>query len=130
MRVASALVAAVMDSLAGLGPVSTRAIFGGAGIFVEGRLVGVVVDDVLYMHADEANRDEYLSRGMKQFRPYPNVFNLTTDHYEVPADVVNDPQLLSEWGKRSLQAAIASAKAKQMAGIERVRKERMATKKK
>jgi DNA transformation protein and related proteins len=130
VRESSEQIASIMESLAALGTVTTRSIFGGAGIFVDGRLVGVLIDETLYLHADEANRDEYLVRGMKQFTPYPNVFNLQTDHFQVPADVLADPGVLCDWGRRSLAASIASAKAKQLAGIERSRQERKEQRKK
>jgi hypothetical protein len=58
---------------------------------------------------------------MPQFKPYPNAFDLTTDHHEVPLEVVNDVEQLKIWGERALNAAVESARAKQMAGIERSR---------
>ena len=30
------------------------------------------------------------SRGMPQFKPYPNAFDLTTDHHQVPPEIVKD----------------------------------------
>jgi DNA transformation protein and related proteins len=53
---------------------------------------------------------------------------LTTDHHRVPAEIVEDPQQLKAWGERSLTAAIEAAKAKQLAGIERARREKRAKK--
>ncbi len=43
---------------------------------------------------------------MAQFKPYPNAFDLTTDHHRVPQEIVSDPGLLKEWGERALKAAI------------------------
>jgi len=71
----------------------------------------------------------YLSRGCRQFKPYPNAFDLTTDHHQVPAEIVSDPLTLKEWGQRALHAAIEAAKAKQLAGIERSREAKRAKKK-
>jgi DNA transformation protein and related proteins len=122
MRVKSSLASYVTEHLAFLGRISNRAIFGGVGIFIDERLLGIVINDLLYLHTDKGNIDDYLSRGMEQFKPYPNAFDLTTDHHRVPQEIVEDPEQLKEWGRRSLTAAIESAKAKQLAGIERVRK--------
>lgn len=129
MRTQSSLVSYVTEQLAFLGKISNRSIFGGMGIFVDDRLLGIVINDRLFLHTDTSNRDDYISRGMMQFKPYPNAFDLTTDHHQVPEDVIADPQHLKAWGKRALVAAVEAAKAKQLAGIERSRHAKQAKKK-
>jgi DNA transformation protein and related proteins len=128
MRMKSSLATYVTEHLAFLGRISNRAIFGGVGIFIEDRLLGIVINESLYLHTDRSNIDDYLSRGMEQFKPYPNAFDLTTDHHRVPMEIIEDPEQLKAWGQRSLVAAIEAAKAKQLAGIERVRREKRAKK--
>jgi DNA transformation protein and related proteins len=129
MRVKSSLAGYVSEQLAGLGKVSSKAIFGGIGVFVDERLLGIVIDDKVFLHTDRSNLDDYLSRGMLQFKPYPNAFDhLTTDHHQVPQEVVDDAEQLKEWGRRALIAAVESAKAKQLAGIERSRHMKQANK--
>lgn len=129
MRTQSSLVSYVTEHLAFLGRISNRAIFGGVGIFIDERLLGIVINERLYLHTDRSNREDYESRGMKQFKPYPNAFELTTDHHEVPRDILDDPAQLKVWGQRALVAAVESAKAKQLAGIERARHAKQARKK-
>ena len=119
----------VAEQLAFLGRISCRAIFGGVGIFHEERLLGIVINGALYLHTGAANLDDYVSRGMPQFKPYPNAFDLTTDHHQVPPDIIEDPQLLKVWGERALLAAVESARQKQLAGIERSRHMKQAKKK-
>ena len=128
MRVKSSLASYVAERLAPLGRISSRAIFGGVGVFIDDRLLGIVMGDKLYLHTDKSNLDDYVARGMPQFKPYPNAFDLTTDHHEVPQEIVNDPEQLKIWGERALSAAIESARAKQMAGIERSRHMKQAKK--
>jgi DNA transformation protein len=128
MRVKSSLASYVAEQLAPLGRISSRAIFGGVGVFIDDRLLAIVMGEKLYLHTDKSNLDDYVARGMPQFKPYPNAFDLTTDHHEVPQDVVNDAEQLKIWGGRALNAAIESARAKQMAGIERSRHMKQAKK--
>jgi DNA transformation protein len=128
MRVKSSLASYVAEQLAPLGRISSRAIFGGVGVFIDERLLAIVMGEKLYLHTDKSNLDDYVARGMPQFKPYPNAFDLTTDHHEVPQDVVNDVEQLKAWGERALNAAIESARAKQMAGIERSRHMKQAKK--
>ena len=126
MRVKSELANYVEEQLGFLGRISTKSIFGGIGIFVDERLLGIVMDDKLYLHTDATNLGVYQERGMQQFKPYPNAFDLTTDHHQVPAEIVDDPKQLKVWGEQALAAAIEAAKVKQLAGIERSRKAKAA----
>lgn len=128
MRVKSNLAAYVTEQLAFLGRITNRAIFGGIGIFIDERLLGIVINDCLYLHTDKSNLDDYVSRGMEQFKPYPNAFDLTTDHHRVPEQIIENAEELKRWGERSLVAAIEAARAKQLAGIERARREKRAKK--
>lgn len=128
MRVKSSLASYVAEQLAPLGRISSRAIFGGVGVFIDDRLLAIVMGEKLYLHTDKSNLDDYVARGMQQFKPYPNAFDLTTDHHEVPQEIVNDAEQLKVWGERALTAAIESARAKQMAGIERSRHMKQAKK--
>jgi DNA transformation protein len=128
MQVKSSLVSYVTEQLAFLGRISNRAIFGGVGIFIDDRLLGIVINDSLYLHTDKSNLDDYVSRGMTQFKPYPNAFDLTTDHHQVPDEIVQDSAELRAWGQRALTAAIEAARIKQLAGIERSRQAKQAKK--
>lgn len=128
MRVKSSLAGYVAEQLAPLGRITSRAIFGGVGVFIDERLLAIVMGEKLYLHTDKSNLDDYVARGMQQFKPYPNAFDLTTDHHEVPPEIVNDAEQLKIWGERALNAAIESARAKQMAGIERSRHMKQAQK--
>jgi DNA transformation protein len=131
MRTKASLANHVAEQLSFLGRASSRSIFGATGIFIDDRLLGIVVDEeTLYLHTGPTNRDDYTSRGMAQFKPYPNAFDLTTDHHRVPSEVLADDNLLREWGARALQAAIEAAKAKQLAGIERSRHAKQTAKRK
>src|ERR1044072_6144257 len=100
MRVKSELANYVEEQLAFLGRISTKSIFGGIGIFVDERLLGIVMDDKVYLHPDASSLRAYQAAAMPQSKPYPNAFDLTTDHHQVPAEIVDDPTLLKHWGDR------------------------------
>ncbi|HEY4369258.1 MAG TPA: TfoX/Sxy family protein [Steroidobacteraceae bacterium] len=130
MGIESSLANYVTEQLTFLGPISNRSIFGAVGIFIEERLLGIVANDALYLHTGPINRADYVARGALQFKPYPNAFDLTTDHHRVPQDIVDDPVQLKLWGERALLASVEASRAKQLAGIERSRHAKQAKKKK
>jgi DNA transformation protein len=50
-------------------PVTSRAMFGGFGLYLDGVFFGVIFDDVLYFRTDEESRQDYLERGMEPLQP-------------------------------------------------------------
>ena len=49
----TALIAHLQDLCADLGHLTARAMFGGYGIYLDGLLIGVLIEDALYLKADE-----------------------------------------------------------------------------
>lgn len=106
----------LMDRLAPLGEPSYRFMFGGFGIYVDGLMTGIVVDDVLMLRADEENRPDYEARGIEPFHPYPEKGMSTMPYYTVPDDVFEDQDVFVEWAGRSREAALRAQAAKEAKG--------------
>ena len=95
--------------------------FGGAGIYCGELFFALVFEDQLYFKVGDANRAEYEERGMQRFKPYADRPELSMTYYTVPVDVLEDSEQLREWGKRSVGAALSSAKAKSAASARKAR---------
>jgi DNA transformation protein and related proteins len=96
----------LMDRLAPLGAPSYRFMFGGYGVYLDGLIMGIVVDGVLMLRADEGNRQDYESRGIGPFHPYPEKGMGTMPYYTVPDDILEDQDAFLEWATRSRDAAL------------------------
>ena len=101
----------VIDQLTGLGPVKSRRMFGGAGLYLDGVFFGLVADDVLYFKVDDTNKAEYLAAGSGPFKPFGND-SYAMSYYEVPGDVLEDPDLAKEWAHKALLASRRKKTAK------------------
>jgi len=100
----------VHDQLSGLGGVSSRRMFGGAGLYCDEFFFALIDNDTLYLRVNDANRADFTTRGMGQFRPYADRPELSMSYYETPADVLEDPAQLVSWARRSVAAAMAAVK--------------------
>ena len=100
----------VHDQLSGLGGVSSRRMFGGAGLYCDEFFFALIDDDTLYLRVNDDNRADFTVRGMGQFRPYADRPELSMSYYETPADVLEDPAQLVSWARRSVAAAMAAGK--------------------
>lgn len=95
----------VLEQLAGLGGVRSRRMFGGAGLYCDEIFFAIITDDTLYLRVDDANRSHYRTRGMAAFRPYANRPEISMNYFAVPADVLENPEELLLWSRRSVTAA-------------------------
>jgi DNA transformation protein and related proteins len=106
----------LMDRLAPLGKPSYRFMFGGHGIYLDGVMIAIVVDDVLMLRADEANRPDYEAHGIGPFHPYPEKMSSTMPYYTVPEDVLEDQDAFLQWAVRSREAALRAQAGREAKG--------------
>ena len=96
----------VIDQLSMLGQVSAHRMFGGAGLYCDGRIFAVVADDTAYLKVDDSNRKDFVKAGSSPFNPYPEKAKGTSySYYEIPPDILEDPAALAEWARRSVEIA-------------------------
>ena len=101
MSVSDDFLAYILDQLSDWGGVSARRMFGGAGLYRDGAMFGLVADDTAYLKVDESNQREFVDAGSAQFKPYPDKDTLMP-YFEIPPDVLEDPEELIAWAGRSL----------------------------
>jgi DNA transformation protein and related proteins len=94
----------VLDQLEPLGFVTIKKMFGGAGIYYDGLIFGLLADDVLYFKVDDSNRLDYEKEGMGPFKPFADK-PMVMPYYEVPIDILEDRHDILEWARK---ACIAS----------------------
>jgi DNA transformation protein and related proteins len=111
MTVSAVYVAFVLDQLSALGGVTSRRMFGGVGLYRDELFFGLIDDDVLFFKADDSNRGDYESEGMKRFCPFPDQPQYEMGYYEVPASALDEPEELAVWARKALAVAM-TAKAR------------------
>lgn len=92
----SALTAALLaEKLAGIGDISTKKMFGGNGIFHDGKMFGMVDSKgQAYLKANESNKSQFEDAGAKPHGKMP--------YYAIPAEIMNDQDQLIVWAKSSM----------------------------
>ena len=104
MSVSDEYLTYVIDQLECLGPVQSRRMFGGAGLYFEGLFFAVIADDVLYFKVDDSNRPDYEEASMEAFRPFPDK-STVMGYYQVPIDVLENRDRLRDWAQKALSVA-------------------------
>jgi len=78
--------------------------FGGVGIYAADLFFALLDDDTLYFKVDDTTRGPFEERGMGPFRPYGEGGEVM-QYYEVPEDVLEDPEVLGKWVNAAITVA-------------------------
>src|SRR5919109_2067971 len=100
------------DLLGGLGPISVRRMFGGAGVYCDGVMFALVLDDTLYFKADDRNRPDFEAEGLGPFSyATKDGRNTIMSYWRCPDRLFDDPEEMAAWAGKALAAARRSANA-------------------
>jgi DNA transformation protein len=95
----------VLEQLARATPsLRARNMFGGVGLYSGDFFFALMDDDVLYFKVDDTNRPRFEERAMGPFRPGGGGGEVM-QYYEVPADVLEDAELLAAWAAEAVEVA-------------------------
>ena len=113
MPVSPDYLAYVIDQFAPVAKLVSRRMFGGIGLYAEGLFFALIDNDVLYLKVDDRNRPDYVARGARPLQPLANDPTYSMNYFQLPEDVLEDPDTLRIWARKSLDAALTRALAKQ-----------------
>ena len=107
MAVSTAFLDFACELFSGLGPVRSRRMFGGAGLYAEAVMFALVADDVIHLKGDGALAADLEARGCGPFifrakdgEPQP------MRYWRLPEEAMADPEIAGEWGRRALDVAL------------------------
>jgi DNA transformation protein len=95
----------VLDQLERLKPVTSRKMFGGIGVYHAGIMFALIFDDAVYFRVDDTNRHNYEHAGYLQLPAHPDRPNHRMPYFQIPDDLLDDPDRLEPWFNDTLEAA-------------------------
>jgi len=105
-------VAHIVDLLQFVGPVESKSMFGGFGMFLEGLMFGLVAGNELYLKVDTQNLQDYEDLGLQAFSFEKNGRQFKMSYYQAPEEAMEDAELLSDWASNAYGAAMRAAAKK------------------
>lgn len=114
MGASSEYVNFLVETLAPLGPVAARRMFGGTGLFADGLMFGLLSsDEVLYFKVDEHNQPAFEAEGMGPFAygkksGRPGVMA----YWQVPERLFDQPDEFVVWARDAISVALRADAAK------------------
>jgi len=112
MAASEGFIALLQDVLGGLGPVSVRRMFGGAGVYADGVMFALVADDTLYLKADDETKAAFEAEGLGPFGYGGKGKRIDLPYWRAPERLLDDPEEMVAWARMALGAARRAAAAK------------------
>lgn len=104
------------------GRLKARAMFGGHGLYLDGRMCAIVFSEALYLKTDAVNRAEFIERGLAPFVYLMKGKPMPLSYYQVPAEALEDGAELARWLESAFAAAGRRAAARAEKGTHTIKK--------
>lgn len=103
----------IKEVLEPFGPVHSRRMFGGAGVFRDKLMFGLIDDEQLYLKTDDRNRPDFEAENCPPFTYVAKGEQRVLMSYSlVPERLYDEPEELAEWARKAFDAALRGDAAK------------------
>ncbi len=103
----------VRDLFTAFGPIRIRSMFGGAGVFRDDLMFGLIIEDQIYLKVDDHNRADYEATGQAPLSfERKDGRTMAMSYYLIPDALYDDTDELAVWAKNAFAAAQRGAKKK------------------
>ena len=110
MAVSEEFLQYVIEQFRELGEVTSRKMFGGAGMYFQAKFFALVAGDELYLKVNDDNRPRFEKADSHAFEPWEG--QVMNGYWAVPVDVLENPTELAEWSRHPISIAGKKAKKK------------------
>jgi DNA transformation protein and related proteins len=95
----------IRELFAAFGAVEVRRMFGGAGLYADGVMFGLVSDGRIYLKADAATAPDFEREGSARFEYDRNRKRAVMSYWRLPDRLYDDPDDLARWARAALSLA-------------------------
>ncbi len=109
----------IVERLGRFGPVTSKFMFGGFGLYSDGVMFALVEDSTLYLRADDESRAAFEAVGSQPWVFEAKDKPMPMPYYPIPEQDFDDDAALELWFQRACQAAARVVTAKRPRGKSR-----------
>jgi DNA transformation protein len=110
------------ELFAELGPVTIRAMFGGHGVYFDGRMIALVADQSVYLKVDDEARPRFEAAGSVPFVYAGKGKPVTMSYWLAPDGAMDDAHEMLSWARLADAAARRASAPKPPKPPERARR--------
>jgi DNA transformation protein and related proteins len=106
----------IVELFSVFGPVTVRRMFGGAGIYADDMMFGLIADGVIYLKTGESNAAIFEREQLAPFTFSKRTGErVVTSYRRMPDRLYDDPEELAVWARAALAAALVPKERKKPA---------------
>lgn len=98
-----------VELLEKLGPVQSRSMFGGWGLYFGGRMFGLIAMGQLFLKVDDVTKPDFQSAGCRPFVYEGGGKAVEMGYWTPPTDAADDAYALLPWARKAVDAATRAA---------------------
>lgn len=103
----------VLETMRRFGPVESKAMFGGWGLYHQGTFFALVAEEALYLKADEENGPEFDALSLTPFvYPLKDGETIVMSYRAAPGEALEDADVMATWARSAYAAALRAAAKK------------------
>ncbi len=113
MAVSEAIKAQARELFGEMGDITLKLMFGGAGIYLDGVMFGLIADETVHLKVDDDNEAAFAAAGSGPF-----IFRMKDGsvaplrYWRLPEEAADDPEEAVRWGRLGLDAALRAKRPK------------------
>lgn len=88
--------------------ITVRRMFGGEGLFVNGLIIGLVMQDQIYLKTDDETRKAFVAEKCQPFSFQKGGKTIATRYFAIPDRLQDDPEEFADWARRAHAVARAT----------------------
>lgn len=113
MAVSEDFAARIAELLEGLGPIRTRRMFGGLGVYSDDLMFGLAFGETLYLKADDETRPAFEAAGSAPFTyAMKDGSSASLRYWSLPDEAADDPEAAARWARLAVEAVLRARKPK------------------
>ena len=101
----------IVDMLQSVGPVYSKKMFGGFGLYMDDIMFGIINKNSVYFKVDKTTEGLFIEEGCLPFTFKRNGKEFKMSYYEVPATALDSMDTMHKWGQLAYDSAIKNALA-------------------
>ncbi len=94
------------------GTIQVKRMFGGFGIYHQGLMFALMIDDILYLKADAESKLAFEKRGLTPFEYDRRDKIIKMSYYQAPEEIFDDFEEATLWANLAYNAALKGNKTK------------------
>jgi len=106
----------VLETMRRFGPVESKPMFGGWGLYHQGTFFALIADEALYLKADGENGPEFDALQLAPFvYPLKDGETIVMSYRAAPEDALEDADVMATWARSAYAAALRASSKKRPA---------------